>query len=146
MEIFFDVLISLLGGGGVVLVTWLWRSNQDDQRRLIRAYRILSDLYRHADPLVRKDFLFASASPDEMGAVTRAAYEYGDRIDSLRFELSTVAFDIQSKKHRKFAARLLRIIRDDDAIFEDGPALLEYLEEAINPKLVEDYRLLKDGE
>ena len=146
MEIFFDVLISLLGGGGVVLVTWLWRSNQDDQRRLIRAYRILSDLYRHADPIVRKDFLLASASPDEMGAVTQAAYDYGDRIDRLRFELSTIAIDVQSKKHRNFAARLLRIVRDEDAIFEDGPALLEYLESAINPKLVEEYRLLKVDE
>lgn len=136
MDIIFDILISLLGGGGVVLGTWLWRSSQDDQRRFVRAYELLSELYRRADPVVRKDFLLASASPDEMGAVTRAAYDYGDRIDRLGFELSTIAFEIRSKKYRSLAARLLRIVRDEDAIFSDGPALLENLTKLINPKLV----------
>lgn len=146
MDILFDVLVSLLGGGGVVLVTWLWRNNQDDQRRFVRAYQVLSELYRHADPQVRKDFLFASAASDEMGAITRAAYDYGDRIDRLGFELSTIAFEIRSKKHRHLAARLLRIVRDEDAIFSDGPALLENLTKLINPKLVEEYHLLTTDE
>lgn len=142
MDIFLDVLISLLGGGGVVLATLLRRNNQDDQKRLVRAYQILAELYRHADPVVRKDFLMAAANPIEMGAVTQAAYEYNDRLDRLGFELSTIAFEIQSKKHRRLAARMIRIVRDENAIFDDGPQLLEELTKLLNPMLVEEYQIL----
>ena len=142
MDILFDVLISLLGGGGVVLATWLWSNRQDDQKRFVRAYQILAELYRHADPIIRQDFLMAAANPNEKGAVTRAAYEYKDRLDRLGFELSSIAFEIQSKKHRKLAARMIRIVRDEDAIFDDGPVLLEELTNLLNPKLVEEYQIL----
>lgn len=146
MSIFLDIFISLLGGGGVVLGTWFWRNRQDDQKRFVRAYQILAELYRHADPIVRQDFLMAAANPNEMGAVTRAAYKYKDRLERLGFELSTVAFEIQSKKYRKIAARMLRIVWKDDAIFDDGPALLRDLGNLMNSKLVEEYQILTADE